>query len=296
MATSLKLKYHQATFDMLGEQPIVSDAAVAMILKWENRTKRKLPAAIKEWYSLEGAEAKFTVPGAGFAPVSLQSLLKTAEQSKDRTGGMQNVPVGCSEGDYETVDVALLDGQADPWIVNCGAATTDQGRFSAFTFRWMWNVRMDGHPAQEDPGGKIETDKDTCAPGNVDFLLERFQTGLQEIFQARGIPNPFRPVQSIDVYTRKDRVLPLEGAPSPLPERHDYYFFRPGMRIFLSCNGDPATGTRPARWALDADSPEQLEELTRLVWECGTLSRTLKGRDRASTALLQRLRRQLGKA
>jgi hypothetical protein len=56
MSGPVRLRYHQATFDLLGRQPVVSGRARRQIEKAERKCGRLLPAAVREWYELEGAE------------------------------------------------------------------------------------------------------------------------------------------------------------------------------------------------------------------------------------------------
>jgi hypothetical protein len=50
-----RLRYHQATFDLLGREPVVSPRALARIEEVERSCGCALPAAVKEWYSLDDA-------------------------------------------------------------------------------------------------------------------------------------------------------------------------------------------------------------------------------------------------
>ena len=49
------LRFHQATFDLLGREPTVDSAAVALLDERERVLGIRLPTVVREWYSLEGA-------------------------------------------------------------------------------------------------------------------------------------------------------------------------------------------------------------------------------------------------
>jgi hypothetical protein len=50
------LKYHQPTFDLLKIEPEIDPAAVAALDALEKRRSIKLPASVREWYSIKDAE------------------------------------------------------------------------------------------------------------------------------------------------------------------------------------------------------------------------------------------------
>src|SRR5215831_11685055 len=76
MAGSVPLKYHALALRLLGRTPRVSAEAARAIEKCEARCGRRLPAAVREWYTLEGAqEALAEIHGScGFN--SLHVILK----------------------------------------------------------------------------------------------------------------------------------------------------------------------------------------------------------------------------
>src|SRR5262245_5468670 len=51
----VQLVYHQATFDLLGREPVFSDAARVLFEERERACGARFPAAVREWYSLDGA-------------------------------------------------------------------------------------------------------------------------------------------------------------------------------------------------------------------------------------------------
>src|SRR5258708_31688011 len=50
-----RLHFHQATMDLLGQVPAFSDASLALLERQEQRCGLSFPAAVREWYAIEGA-------------------------------------------------------------------------------------------------------------------------------------------------------------------------------------------------------------------------------------------------
>jgi hypothetical protein len=49
-----EVRYHAALFAFLGERPDRSESAIAAVQAWEAQHGLKLPAAVREWYELDG--------------------------------------------------------------------------------------------------------------------------------------------------------------------------------------------------------------------------------------------------
>src|SRR5262249_54558018 len=59
----VSLSYHQNVFDLLDLEPKVSPEALRDIEECERRAGKRLPAALRDWYSLDGiVHRKFTGP------------------------------------------------------------------------------------------------------------------------------------------------------------------------------------------------------------------------------------------
>src|SRR3954452_20350505 len=52
MSATVRLKYHQPMFDLLGQEPVVSESARQRIEAVEQKCASRLPAAVREWYAL----------------------------------------------------------------------------------------------------------------------------------------------------------------------------------------------------------------------------------------------------
>jgi hypothetical protein len=61
MRWSVRLQYHREAFELLGDTPVRSASALAVIKDWERRHDRKMPKSVMEWYSLEGADSRLSV-------------------------------------------------------------------------------------------------------------------------------------------------------------------------------------------------------------------------------------------
>jgi hypothetical protein len=288
MSRPVKLKYHQATFDLLGEQPIISDAAVSMMQKWEKRTGLKVPSAIKEWYSFEGAEERFRKEGVSDLGNPVRNLLKSIQAASHPKSRSKWIPVG----GLEDLRFARLDGSANPPVtIDCDFDVSYEGSFSQFVFRSIFE-RLVGLDGPDFP--PLTAQVDSCGPITLDFIRERFREGLAEVLEPREMPNPFRPGEILKGFWRKHPKKSLPGREASGPRRHDFYFFRTGIQVCISCQGDPTKQECVAGWFLRGDTIIRTEELARELWPWGTLSRTLQGRGKDIRAMLQRLRRKLG--
>jgi hypothetical protein len=283
----VKLKYHQATFLLLDEKPIISERAVKEIDRWEKRTGLKLPAAVKEWYSLEEAEQRFRHKVSKFEPKPLGAMLKQWKRSR-----IEMLEIGWlkKECNYYTTVERSANPQAMSFYLDMEAK---EGTFSAFVFRLIWDGLNHADPLTDHHEGDLVAGRDVCGPMEFDFLQEHFFLGLHEVFEVFRVTNPFQRRRWGKAYVRKEDGKPSSKETS-FPDRHDHYFFLPGKRILVRCTGDPTTGEMPALWTIGADTPEQLRDVTQRIWLCGHLSRTLKARDKSGKALLRELRRMMG--
>lgn len=106
----MKLKYHQKTFALLGREPKKSAVAVKQIAVIERRLKIRLPAAVKEWYSLAGAVKLLYEHSNQDEPTPLEEL-----------GSPYEVSHGVLKIQTENQGVAewyvRLDGSEDPPVL-----------------------------------------------------------------------------------------------------------------------------------------------------------------------------------
>lgn len=106
----MKLKYHQKTFALLGLEPKKSAVAVKQLAARERRLKTRIPAAIKEWYSLAGAVKLLYEHSNQDEPTPLKGL-----------GSPYEVSHGVLKIQTENQGVAewyvRLDGSDDPTVL-----------------------------------------------------------------------------------------------------------------------------------------------------------------------------------
>ena len=70
----MKLKYHQATFDLLGREPHVSAPAVRLVEERERACRVAFPLSVREWYALQEAEEVFLKHAGCDRAVALKDL------------------------------------------------------------------------------------------------------------------------------------------------------------------------------------------------------------------------------
>jgi hypothetical protein len=84
MAERVHLQYHAVTFRLLGRNPLLDHAALKRIKAAEQKSGRRLPAAVREWYSLRGASNPLRERrGDRFNP--LTDILKGFKESTTRS-------------------------------------------------------------------------------------------------------------------------------------------------------------------------------------------------------------------
>ncbi len=305
MSGPLKLKYHQATFDMLGREPILSEQAIAEIEKWERRTKRKLPGAIKEWYSLQFAQELVTFSHEFRELRSCSVILKDIEEQDRKPDKARMVAFA-----YE-VDAALcvrLDGPANPPVLSRWDDSEEvaKGRlfssvqrlFSEVLFQWLWSHSGGADPCLSGYGGELEASEVPFGPGELDFILERFTLGLREFHEIVECPNPFRPEEMMRMWVRSEsgkKLVLKPGATATGDRRYDYYFYAPGVRLLVQIRGDePVRTEQIAMIQISADSSKRLEEVACQFWEFSSFARECRAESKEGNNLLRKLRRRFG--
>jgi hypothetical protein len=115
-----QLQYHQRTFDVLGlDVPPVSEENAMAVAEFEATIQRRLPASLREWYSLSGAckllrkyeiidePAQLDVPGRPFSP----GLLRLTPDGF--------LYLGCTEQGVCGYAIALGGPNDPPVLVHC---------------------------------------------------------------------------------------------------------------------------------------------------------------------------------
>jgi hypothetical protein len=279
----VKLRYHQATFDLLGERPMLSEQALRRIKAWEQYHKIVLPASIREWYSLEGAEDRLrygdSTTGILQDTPLRKKLQEVAKQFRTREpGSFKGFPV--VPGEEDMAFYARLGRAADPlvhivWYPDeWGVA---DGSFSVFVFRWVWDHFACHRPAARDLS--LVAVEPAFSAMELDSLIDHFTEGPRQ-FAFRG---------------RREMRNPFTGEIMKLYP-HRFHFFDRTARVRVSCQGNPARAETEARWEIHGSSRDGLFQAAVRLWPCGTLSETLAAETRRAKSVLKRLRQKLGKA
>jgi uncharacterized protein (TIGR02996 family) len=295
------LCYHRLTFALLGETPKLSKSNLKRIERWERRHGMTLPASLREWYALDGAEQRLGFDDKPpFAPHPLQRSLTLADPRRRRQ--LPGAPTYFSLGLWENTEwgaSAVLDGRPNPLVALGGDIDFGMDftrHFAAFAFLCGWYRLARQRMCFEDaylygwgfPRDDVDPDfallrADVVAFGARDgsYLAARFTEGLHHLAKGRWLDS--RHPQTGD-------HLRLFRPASVLR------FFSPGVRVNVVCLGNPSRRAKPSYWEISADSEEQLFDAVALhLWGHRTLAQTLTSPTRAGKAVLAKLRRQAAK-
>jgi len=148
-----QLRFHQATMDLLGQVPTFSDASLALLERQERRCALGFPAAMREWYALEGAaDLLYRYSNQDFA-VPLDQLGEEIAKARPHAGEL-SAPMPVIIVQYENQGNCrwgvLLDGSEDPPVmvelitgegipVPSRAWELYSERFSIFVYAHVWD-------------------------------------------------------------------------------------------------------------------------------------------------------------
>ncbi len=286
MSKPMQLRYHQRTFELLREIPIVSKTNVRLIEEWEKQHKVTLPGAIREWYSLKGVEKRGAFGLDGYSSAkSIEPMLKHQTElhrrcAVDLSKQFEVRDIGFHHEDISVV--ARFDATDDPPIferVEDRETYPSFGkrlRFAEFVFRTIWyaligTAEQFNKPTCEASGWRV------ISPIELDYIIE----SLTELFRERRY--------------RGKRVMknPFTGKIIKLfPYR--FAFQHPSGFIAIRCQANPAKQSAESCWVVLGHSESDLFELAKLFWACGDFSKTLTAANETGKAVLTRLRRHYG--
>jgi hypothetical protein len=249
MDQPVKLKYHQATFDLLDERPLLSKPALRRINGWERYHKVSLPASIREWYSLEGAEDRLRYGDPATRILQDDPLRKklreVAKQFRTREpGSFKGFPV--VPGEEDMAFYARLGRAADPlvhivWYPDKWGVT--EGSFSVFVFCWVWDNFACHRPAARNLS--LVAVEPTFSAMELDFLIDHFTEGPRQVtFRGRrklrkrrqegpeAVESLFAPVASAP--------LPRKTCP-PFPDSEPMVYAKPFGLSVLTPSVPPTT-------------------------------------------------------
>jgi hypothetical protein len=292
-----RLSYHQNVFDLLDIEPAPSEAALRMIEECERRCQKRLPAAVRDWYALDGVvhlpDDPLTVE-YGYLwwdysnddhPVALAEVLRAFERGvgagprsrrPDVTVLVENQ--GCCSW------YIRLDGSDDPPVrvdldFETGGSKTVAPHFSEFVFDWIAGYYCQDYTPLSHKSYRAR-----------DFK-PYMRRPLRPKLYAKGLwlRSPREPAllpPHIDHLIETLREEPhhmQEGGPTT------YRFTAPGARLRVTTDHWEVAGGHSAWW-LHASSARALADLARRVWHIGSLSRSLLASTEAAQAVLERLR------
>lgn len=237
MDDKLPLLYHQATLDLLHEHSSISEDAVE-ILDWlQEERNLKLPASVREWYSLSQAVAWLSKYSNQDHPIPLEQLAGVDDDWED---------IQCHEIDLVPI-----------MIENQNACT--------------WALQLNG---TEDPPMVVSFDK-TAPSAKWEPYAERFSTFVYtQIWDYQGVFSDYTlwggallsPDELYFLRTHFTEEPQTFTHPTPVT----YRFSRGTQRILLWCGGE-----QMAQWFLSAATEEEWSQLTQTVESCETLAQSL---------------------
>jgi hypothetical protein len=237
-----ELMYHQRTFELLRRPPVTSPATIRALSVVEERCGGPLPAAVREWYELDGAVELLgeysnddrPVPladlGTDFVDSRRNSVSTVAESLLAMLHECQGVcawAVRLDSGDDPPVLVRF--GNGDPrWQLHADT-------FSTFVYTRIWDFLSWPLPIQRQCG--LEAQDGALSPQDLAFLRAHFAEGPRTYIW---------------------------------PARTSYRFSRGDQRVLIWDDEETQ-----ADWWLWADTEESLRALAERVWKLGSLAETL---------------------
>jgi hypothetical protein len=236
-------RYHSLMLRLLGLEPRVSAEAVRAIEECEARCGRRLPAAVREWYSLEGVVAALAQREGACGPALLTEFLSAfADPGTDPSprGGRRLPFYGPWRVNTGYQADVTLDGSDDPLV---SGGTADDQRFSPYVLDLAWWKTTYDCPHLVVHGREAKDHAAEFGPPQYDFFAERFEElprAVGSSFGQRSGPEALRA----------------------------FLFFRPGQRVEVWVKGDPADAVRPASYTLAADTEDGLLDLYGFARPC----------------------------
>ena len=136
MGEAVKLQYHAAALRLLAVEPRLDPEAADRIDRAEAACGRRRPAAVREWYTLAGAEEMLTLDDNACGVAYLADLLADLARGRPEIEfyGPRRVNTG-----YQAF--VRLDGSDDPPVlVDVDPRTV---RFAEYV-RWLAECKVDG--------------------------------------------------------------------------------------------------------------------------------------------------------
>ena len=251
---STRLKYHYEAAELVPGGLRFSDSAAEAVRKRELELGISFPAAVREWYSIEGASSLLAAYSNSDWPIELRELGAPVD---DWYGGgpkdfvAEGLLLFMCENQGVCNWAVKLDGTPDPAVVvEVDTAPNEiwlpcADRFSTFIWCQIWD-----HPSFREVAVAAQ---DELSPDDLSFLKSNF------------------------------RQLPTtSGWPGNTNHR-----FESERGAILIWDGQD----RGADWFLWAHTTSDLKALLQSVWHCGGLARSLYEIEGPAAAVLEELRR-----
>ncbi len=235
------LKYHQAILDLLGIAAVPVPERLAALDERERNSGIGFPAAVREWFALEGVEELFERN----SDESLTPLVELGNPADTRQGYLR---VGTENQAVFAWYVRLTEGD-DPIVYSNGGVF---GEDLSMTPWRRYSVTFTNFIFDEISAGRFGG----------------WHTGMYLTARDR-LPDE----ATLDRLRSWFRQGPTTGAPWPPVYR---FFTTEGVVVICGVPGTDAAGA--ADWIILTASPEALSSFCRKLWPLGTLSRTLKAR------------------
>ena len=247
------MRYHTKTLELLGIKPHRSTVAIKKLDRVEHRIGRKLPASVREWYSLKGACDLLRKYSNDDPPLEIDEF---GEPRRDTHGGgphdllARDLLVFRYENQAVCVWAIKLDGSDDPPVVldfdsqfktwkPCAAT------FSTHLYTWMWDNAL--------------------------------VLGRDLLVQAQNRPLSARALSSLRRH--------FEQGPEThgWPANTQYRFYKNDQRIVIWASKDQAD------WFLSAEDEDSLRDLSRVVAKWDGVGEAMWSHTDRGTAVLKRV-------
>ena len=245
--------FHSATYNIIGERPVVSSETRLYIEALEKRIR--FPASLKEWYSLDKA-VEILSDRTTDLPVELRELGKPFD---DWYGG----------GPCDFVSKGYLVVMRE----NQGVCN--------------WAVRLND---EDDPPVVVEVDS---SPDVVwQPFAESFSTFIYTLIIDSGLNNCSSLAAQDQSLSARDLKFLQENffqGPSTFnwPGKTNYRFSMEDQNILIWDSPDQSD------WNLWSDSTESLKSLVEKVWHLGSLEETIYGHDSSGDEILSLMKRKV---
>ena len=221
------LKYHQPTFDLLKQEPVMFPLASTWLENFEAEIGQRLPPSVREWYAIEGAHDILAAHSNSDHPIPLKDLgAKHKLEAVLRIDSLSTVSLLkiMVENQGVCIWAVKLDDSEDPPVFvkleERGGTWQDAAdHFSEFIYSWVW-----------------------------DYSLHDFSVEL--------VARPLSPEDKAYLHLHFGELF----ATAKWPRCTEYRYSRRGQKIRIR------SGERQADWLISASSADSFYELGHILW------------------------------